>query len=203
MKREIQILRWMTAAVGKYLWLAVALAGMTRVALGAEIQSITWEPGSDTPVLQIRVAGDVTYQVQKLEDGQRLRISFPDSTMGSSLTELQGMDKIKGVYPYLADNGKAVVVDMLMTEPGQLDVQKAEYGYRVVASAAAPAASTAAPAAAAPAPTVVPAPTAATSAPAAEATAKTEEKPQDNAAPIEPAAEQKNVIEDIAYAKLP
>jgi len=189
MKREKQILRRMMAAVGKCLWLAVALAGMTKAALGAEIQSIAWEPGSDTPVLQIRVAGDAAYQVQALEDGQRLRINFPDSTMGSSLTELQGMDKVKGVYPYLADNGKAVVVDMLMTEPGQLDVQKAEYGYRVVASALAPAATAAAPAAA---------PT-----PAAEATGKTEVIPQENVAPAEPAAEQKNVIEDIAYAKLP
>jgi len=201
MKRELQILRRMTAVVGKCLWLAVALAGMTKVALGAEIQSIAWEPGSDTPVLQIRVAGDAAYQVQALEDGQRLRINFPDSTMGSSLTELQGMDKVKGVYPYLADNGKAVVVDMLMTEPGQLDVQKAEYGYRVVASALAPAATAAAPTAAAPATT--PATAAAAPTPAVEATAKTEVKPQENAAPAEPAAEQKNVIEDIAYAKLP
>ncbi|MGE5242404.1 MAG: type IV pilus secretin PilQ [Bacteroidota bacterium] len=197
MKREKQILRRMMAAVGKSLWFAVALAGMTKVALATEIQSIAWEPGSDTPVLQIRTAGDAAYQVQALEDGQRLRISFPDSTMGSSLTELQGMDKVKGVYPYLADNGKAVVVDMLMTEPGQLDVQKAEYGYRVVASALAPAAA----ASAATAATSATAPAAAgtVSAPAVEATAKTEEKPQDSAA----AAEQKNVIEDIAYAKLP
>jgi len=190
---------------GYCLWLLIALAGMTKVALGAEIQSIAWEPGSDTPVLQIRVAGNATYQVQALEDGQRLRISFPDSTMGSSLTELQGMDKVKGVYPYLADNGKAVVVDMLMTEPGQLDVQKAEYGYRVVASVSAPAATAVGPTAAVPAAVPAPSPAAAKTAPApvAETAAKTEEKPQDNAAPAEPAADQKNVIENIAYAKLP
>ncbi len=201
MKRELQIMRRMTAAVGKCLWLAIALAGMTKAALAAEIQSIAWEPGSDTPVLQIRVAGDAAYQVQALEDGQRLRISFPESTMGSSLTELQGMDKVKGVYPYLADNGKAVVVDMLMTEPGQLDVQKAEYGYRVVASALAPAATATAPTA--PAPAATPAAAAAVPVPAADAARKTETKPQENAAPAETAAEQKNVIEDIAYAKLP
>ena len=47
---------------------------------------------------------------------------------------------MKGAYPYLADNGTAVVVDLLMNEPGQLDVQKAEYGYRVAASTTAPAA---------------------------------------------------------------
>jgi len=205
MKRERQILRRIKAAAGYCLWLVMALAGMTKVALGAEIQSIAWEPGSDTPVLQIRVAGNATYQVQALEDGQRLRISFPDSTMGSSLTELQGMDKVKGVYPYLADNGKAVVVDMLMTEPGQLNVQKAEYGYRVVASVSTPAATAVAPTAAAPAAVPASSPAAANTAPApvAETTAKTEEKPQNNAAPAEPAAEQKNVIEDIAYAKLP
>ncbi len=191
MKQYKRILRRAAASAGKSLALLAALIGMTATALGAEIESIAWEPGSDTPVLQIRTSGDATYQTETLEDGQRLRISFPDSTMGPSLTELQGLDKVKGVYPYLADNGKAVVVDMLMTEPGQLDVQKAGYGFRVVASAmTSPVAS----ANAAMAPAAMPA------APADPAT--TNEKPAEKPAAAS-TADDKNVIEDIAYAKLP
>ncbi|MHB8534708.1 MAG: type IV pilus secretin PilQ [Sulfuricaulis sp.] len=178
MKQYKHILRRATAAAGKYLTLVAAMIGMTATALGAEINSIAWEPGSDTPVLQIRVTGDGSYQTEALEDGQRLRISFPDSTMGASLKELQGKDKVKGVYPYLADNGKSVVVDLLMTEPGQLDVQKAGYGYRVVASAMTP------PAAASAAAVMAPAATSGTTAPST-------------------ATDDRNVIEDIAYAKLP
>jgi type IV pilus assembly protein PilQ len=90
------------------------------------------------------------------------------------------------VYPYLADNGTAVVVDLLMNEPGQLDVQKAEYGYRVVASTTAPLSS----AAAAPAPAVV-----------AMAPQADEPVPEQPAAA--PAADDKNSIEDIVYSKLP
>jgi type IV pilus assembly protein PilQ len=201
MKQHIQLLRNVAVTTGKYLSLVIAMVGMTNAALGAEIQSIAWEPGSDTPVLQIKVVGESSYKTQVLEDGQRLRISFSDSSMGTSLTELQGLDKVKGVYPYLADNGTSVVVDLLMTEPGQLDVQKAEYGYRVVASAAAPVASV-------PAPATVETPVAAAAAVApVEPAVSAQEKPAEKTA-AEPVAapavtEEKNVIEDILYAKLP
>ncbi len=208
MKQHIQILRNVAVAAGKCLSFVVAMAGMTAAALGAEIQSIAWEPGSEAPVLQIKLAGESTYKTQVLEDGQRLRISFPDSSMGTALAELQGLDKVKGVYPYLTDNGTSVVVDLLMTEPGQLDVQKAEYGYRVVASAAAPVASTATPAM--PTPVTAETPAVATTPPSApaEAPAKVEDKPAENAVATEPVAappvaEEKNVIEDVVYAKLP
>ena len=172
MKQYKRILRRAAASAGKFLAFLAAMIGMSATALGAEIGSIAWEPGSDTPVLQIRLTGEAAYQTETLEDGQRLRISFPDSTMGPSLTELQGMDKVKGVYPYLAENGKSVVIDLLMTEPGQLDVQKAAYGYRVVASAMKPPASTAGSADAGKAPEAMPG----ASAPAVPAVA-TDEKP--------------------------
>ena len=204
MKQHIQILHNVAVAAGKCLSLVVAMVGMTAAALGAEIQSIAWEPGSEAPVLQIKVAGESTYKTQVLEDGQRLRISFSDSSMGTSLAELQGLDKVKGVYPYLADNGTSVVVDLLMTEPGQLDVQKAEYGYRVVASAAAPAASTPTPVLPTPATAETPAVPAPSPSSPAEMTSKAVEQPTEKtAAAAPPAVEEKNVIEDILYAKLP
>ncbi len=40
---------------------------------------------------------------------------------------------VKGVYPYLSDTGTGVHVDFLLTEPGQLKVEPATYGYRVIA----------------------------------------------------------------------
>jgi type IV pilus assembly protein PilQ len=208
MKQHTQILHNVAVATGKCLSLVVAMVGMTATALGAEIQSIAWEPGSEAPVLQVKLAGESTYKTQVLEDGQRLRISFPDSIMGTSLAELQGLDKVKGVYPYLADNGTSVVVDLLMTEPGQLDVQKAEYGYRVVASAAAPVASTPTPVLPTTATAEIPTVPATSPSSPAEMTSKVVEQPAEKTAVAEPAAvppaaEEKNVIEDILYAKLP
>jgi len=197
MKQYKRILRKAAASAGKCLAFLAAMIGMTATALGAEIGSISWEPGTETPVLQIHLTGEAAYQTETLEDGQRLRISFPDSTMGPSLTELQGLDKVKGVYPYLAENGKAVVIDLLMTEPGQLDVQKAAYGYRVVASAMTPSASAAGSADAGKTPGAMPG----AAAPAVPAVA-TDEKPADKPAAA-PTKDDKNVIEDIVYAKLP
>ncbi|MEW6330126.1 MAG: type IV pilus secretin PilQ [Pseudomonadota bacterium] len=185
MKKQTRILRSTTAAASRWLTFLFAMAGMSTAALGAEIQSLAWEPGSETPVLQVRMSGEGAYTTQVLEDGQRLRISFPDSSMGPALAEIQGLDKVKGVYPYLADNGTAVVVDLLMNEPGQLDVQKAEYGYRVVASATA---------------TAPASPTVAVPAAAAAPTASEPAPEQPAAAPV---ADDKNSIQDIVYTKLP
>jgi len=196
-KQQTRILRRVALASGRCLAFLVATAGMTASTYGAEIQSIAWEPGSETPVLQVRAAGEASFTTQVLEDGQRLRISFPDSSMGPSLAELQGLDKVKGAYPYLADNGTAVVVDLLMNEPGQLDVQKAEYGYRVAASTTAPAAAAVELPPAALAPTVAVETPVKAEAPAVEKPAAAEPPP---AAPV---AEEKNSIEDIVYAKLP
>jgi len=192
MKLHTRILRNVAATAGIYLALVAATLGMNTAAYGAEIQSIAWEPGSDTPVLQIRIAGDTNYLTQVLEDGQRLRVSFPNSTMGTSLTEISGRDTVKGVYPYLADNGTAVVIDLLMTEPGQVDVQKADYGYRVSASTMTPASS---PQVAAASPATVP-----------EATAKSDLPPPESSTAADTTSStvsDKNIIEDILYAKLP
>jgi type IV pilus assembly protein PilQ len=120
----------------------------------AQIESLAWDDASGS-VLQIRVTGDSTYTTESLEGGQRLRVTFPSSTLGPSAGELERRGKVKGVYPYLADNATAVNVDLLLSEPGWLEVTQTDDGYRVVANsgpqpAAAQAAAAPAPAAAEP-----------------------------------------------------
>ena len=188
MKQQKRILRTTALWAGYCLAFLIAMAGTTVTATAAEIQSIAWEPGSEASVLQVRVSGEGTFNTELLEDGRRLRVSFPDSSMGPSLTELQGQEKVKGVYPYLSDNGTSVVVDLLMNEPGTLDVQKAGYGYRVVASTA----STSSPEAVIP-PVAVDTPVN-TEVPVAEPPAAPEPAP---------VAMEKNSIDEIVYAKLP
>ena len=184
MKLLTQTLHGIVTMGGNLMRSAALFFMVGGTALAGEIQSLTWEPGSDQPVLQVRVGGELSYTTQVLEDGQRLRISFPDSTMASSLAELAGTDKVKGVYPYLADSGTAVVVDLLLTEAGQLDIQKAEYGYRVVTATTASAGTAAAPA--------VP----------AEMAAKPVEAPVAVTDAAAPSVDEKNVIEEVVYSKL-
>jgi len=59
---------------GRGLAFLIAMAGLSAAASAAEIQSLAWEPGSETPVLQVRTSGEGAYTTQVLEDGQRLRI---------------------------------------------------------------------------------------------------------------------------------
>jgi type IV pilus assembly protein PilQ len=155
-------------------WLLLALVGASP-ASAAEIESISWD-GQDA--LKVQVKGSATYRSESLEQGQRLRLVFPDSTLGPALKELSGQGVVKGVYPYLADNGTSVNIDLLLNEAGSLNVQKTDSGFRVATTAAsAPAA------AAAPAPAPAPAATAAPAAPVAAAS--------------------KVAIQDVVYAKLP
>lgn len=138
--------------------------------LAAEIESLSWE-GQD--VLKVRVKGLASYKIETLEQGQRLRLIFPDSAIGPALNELPGQGVVKGVYPYLAENGTAVNMDLLLNEPGRLDVQKTDDGFRVTTVTSSASSAAAAPPAAEPA-----------SAPATDTPGK-------------------NVVQDILYAKLP
>ena len=127
----------------------VTIAGQTLIgmfffmfgqaAFAGEIQSLAWETENGTPVLRVQLSGAATFEAVTLEHGQRLRVSFPDSTLSPALKEPGGQGLVKGVYPYLAEAGNAVNIDLLLTEPGQMEVRKTPGGYRVaVAPAAAP-----------------------------------------------------------------
>ncbi len=138
MKKDFVLMK---LALGKLtgVGLVFALLVASNAASAGELQSIAWEK-ADPSTLQIHISGTSTYETESLEDGQRLRIRFPQTTLAPAAKDIEGRNKVKGIYPYLADNGTAVYVDFLMTEPGQLQIQAAPYGYRVnvlgVASAA-------------------------------------------------------------------
>ena len=151
--------------------LAFALAPVLGEA--GEIQSLSWATTAGGPTLEVRIAGDAAYESAVLEGGQRLRLSFPGSTLGTAVGELSGMQQVKGVYPYVANNGAAVNIDLLLNEPGQMQVSKAAYGYTIQIATAGEGAPV-------------------TTAPAAEPTTSTE-----------PTAADQNAIREIAYAKLP
>jgi type IV pilus assembly protein PilQ len=175
-------------------------------ARAAEIQSLAWESGTDKPVLLIKVSGDAAFTTQSLEFGQRLRVTFSGSTVADAVAELGGQGSVKGVYPYLAESGGAVNVDLLLAEAGEIQVEKVADGFRVSVQAGAvktenaqPQTQTQAaePVPAAPVTTPEPPPVAA--APVALPVAPVEEKAAEPKAPEAP----KNAIEEIRYAKLP
>lgn len=127
--KAIPSVRLMRACALGVAWLFMPLG------YAGEIQSLAWASGTDVPTLEVRIAGDAAYELQTLEGGQRARLSFPGSTLGTAVNELPGLKQVKGVYPYIGANGATVNVDVLLTEPGKLDVQKTAFGYAVTISA--------------------------------------------------------------------
>ncbi|MFQ5993526.1 MAG: type IV pilus secretin PilQ [Acidiferrobacterales bacterium] len=112
---------------------AVGVWGMLgNVASAGEIASLAWEDDAGS-VLLIRMEGKSEYTTTSLEGGQRLRITLADTSLGSAAGELERRGNVKGVYPYLADNGGSVNVDLLLTEPGRLQVEETDFGFRVTA----------------------------------------------------------------------
>ncbi len=109
--------------------LALLLVASGSLSAG-EITNLSW--ASDN-VLDIAVSGNAKYKVEDFEDGKRLRISFPGSTLGADVAEPGGRSGIKGVYPYLADNGATVNIDILATTASKLNVTKTGSGYQVAA----------------------------------------------------------------------
>ena len=160
-----------------------ALIGIFFLMLGqavfaGEIQTLVWETENGAPVLRVQLSGAATFEAMTLEHGQRLRVSFPDSTLSPALKEPGGQGLVKGVYPYLAESGNAVNIDLLLTEPGQMEVRKTPGGYRVaVAPAGAPRPGTAA---------------------EPEKTAN-----ETVSVAVPPPVDDRNMIEDIVYARLP
>lgn len=155
-------------------------------AFAGDLTALTWEEDAGKPVLQVWVSGGPAYEIQKLDNGQRLRLSLAGTTL-RDVSDVEGRGSVKGVYPYLSDTGTGVNIDFLMNEPGDLKVEPASYGYRVSALAEAASKEAATPAAKAAVAVAAPA-----VAPVAKA-AVAETKP----------AEPQNSIEDIVYAKLP
>ena len=103
---------------------------LSPLSKAAEMQSIAWERNEAT-VLQFHIRGKSSYQAERLEDGQRLRLRFPQTSLLPAVSDIEGRAFVKGIYPYLTDNGTAVSVDLLLAEPGQMEVEATDYGYRV------------------------------------------------------------------------
>lgn len=119
-------------------FLSVVLLASTGTsgASAAEVKSLSWK-GGDTPTLYVKVKGDVKFETLSLEDGFRLRLILPNTTLGKKVKELEGKKYIKGVFPYLAENGTAVNVDLLMTKAGHMQIKKVRKGFHIVALAGA------------------------------------------------------------------
>lgn len=113
---------------------SISLFGIASVQ-AAELQALRW---ADDGSLDLKLTGPVDFKTQTLEDGKRLRIQLPQTSLNPTVTDIEGRGAVKGVFPYPADNGNAVYVDLLFNEAGTIDVKAVDGGLRVYINGAGP-----------------------------------------------------------------
>jgi len=115
-------------------------AGMTVVLLmiiatpvfAGQVKSVDWRSKGKEPVLSVKLSSSApSYETRSFEGGKRLRVIVNDTTLGTSILDLEGSGIVKGVFPYLAGNGTSTNVDFLMKEPGQIKVTKKRRELRI------------------------------------------------------------------------
>jgi len=114
----------------KYKLAAFAFAlSAFAMARAATLTGLSWTEAAGKPALKMAVTGDVHPQVETRRHGLLLRIHLKRTTLGGHVKDLVGAGAVKGVYPYLTDNGHGVDVDVLMTAKGGVTLKRAAYGY--------------------------------------------------------------------------
>jgi type IV pilus assembly protein PilQ len=111
---------------------SLLLGALCSPALAAELKSISWENGA-SPALHLTVDGKTSVTTESLENGLRLRVVLKNTSLGEKVSDIAGRGDIKGVFPYVAADGKSTNVDILMAKPGDIAVTAVGDGYRVAA----------------------------------------------------------------------
>jgi len=99
----------------------------------AELESIEWKSGASPETLSLAIDGAAEHRVESLDNNQRLRVVLPGTSLGEGVSDLSGRGMVKSVFPFVAEDGRSVNVDLLLNEPGQLDVTATSRGLDVVA----------------------------------------------------------------------
>lgn len=111
------------------------LVMITSPAFAGQVKSVEWRSKGKEPVLSVKLSSSVSsYETRSFEGGKRLRVIINDTSLGTSILDLQGSGIVKGVFPYMAGNGTSTNIDLLMNEAGQVKVSKKSRELRIKVS---------------------------------------------------------------------
>ena len=109
---------------------ATCLVFSLNHAIAAELKQIEWQ-ADDTGTLRVLVDGAAVHHTEILDNGKRLRINLDQTTLSRNAVDISGQGPVKGVFPYVSDDGRSVHIDLLMREPSKLLVTDTDYGLQV------------------------------------------------------------------------
>ena len=110
---------------------AVLVAGILAAGgvHAAEIKSMEWKNSFGEKAIILETDGKVQFETFELDNGKRLRVSFPDSNIDKNVKAITGNGIVTGVSA-TSDEG-SVHVDLLTSVPAHLSVISTPEGYRL------------------------------------------------------------------------
>lgn len=109
-------------------------------AWAAELENIEWKSGAPTDTLTLVLDEPASHRVESLDNGRRLRVVLSNTRLGEGISDMPGQGMVKSVFPFVAEDGQSVNVDLLLTQPGHLQVAETGEGLEIVAGTGAMAA---------------------------------------------------------------
>ncbi len=97
-------------------------------ATAAVIESLGWDGDGERVTLEVRLQGSAEYERTVLEKGRKLRVTFRDTSLAADAVDIAGQGNVKGVFPFVADNGRDTNVDILLRETGNLEIERTANG---------------------------------------------------------------------------
>ena len=123
----------MHRAANRLLHTSIAAASLVlslNHAIAAELKQVEWQ-SDDAGTLRVLVDGATSHRTEILDNGKRLRINLDQTTLSRNAVDISGQGPVKGVFPYVSDDGRSVHIDLLMREPSRLLITDTDYGLEV------------------------------------------------------------------------
>ena len=95
-----------------------------------ELSELRWL-SQDESVFGISADSELTYKTEVLDNGYRLRISFPGATLSKSIRDIGEVGIVRGVFPYETDDPSRANLDILLKTVGHLQVDLVDGDYQV------------------------------------------------------------------------
>lgn len=107
---------------------------LAQQAWAAELESIEWQ---NDQALLLELDGPTEHRIASLDDGRHLRVVLPGASLADGVADMTGRGIVKSVFPFVTEDGESVNVDMLLKQPGRLEVSATDQGLLVTASGSA------------------------------------------------------------------
>jgi type IV pilus assembly protein PilQ len=99
-------------------------------AIAQELANLRWLE-NETGVFAVNGPGDLDFTTEVLDNGYRLRVSFPGANLAGNIRDIGESGIVRGVFPYETDAPDRANFDILLKSVGTLQVFASGEGYRI------------------------------------------------------------------------